>query len=55
MKKLLLFLLVLASPAAAQDTRATVTQMQSRFERIRFTPPVPRQVKLSNGVQVFLL
>lgn len=55
MKHLILFLLVLASPAAAQDTRATVTQMQSRFERIRFTPPSPRQIRLSNGVQVFLL
>lgn len=51
----LLALALLASPASAQDTRATVTQMQSRFERIRFTPPSPHQVRLSNGVQVFLL
>lgn len=50
-----LLALVAALPAGAQDTRATVTQMQSRFERIRFTPPAPHMVRLSNGVQVFLL
>src|SRR4051812_9752689 len=47
--------LTFASPLAAQDTRQTVEQMQSRFQRIRFTPPTPHMVRLSNGVQVFML
>ena len=45
----------LTSSARAQDTRQTVEQMQSRFERIRFTPPTPHMVRLRNGVQVFML
>src|SRR5437868_7586342 len=48
-------LLVLAGSAQAQDTRQTVEQMQSRFQRISFTPPQAHQVRLSNGIQVFML
>ena len=47
--------LLLATPLAAQDTRQTVQQMEQRFQALRFTPPAPRTVRLSNGVQVFLL
>jgi hypothetical protein len=47
--------LALAAPASAQqDTRARVQQMAAQFQPLRFTPPTPRQVRLSNGVQVFL-
>jgi zinc protease len=46
--------LALAAPAGAQqDTRARVQQLASQFQPLRFTPPTPRQVRLSNGVQVF--
>jgi zinc protease len=47
--------LLLPVAAAAQDTRQTVEQMQSRFTRVNFTPPQARQVRLSNGIQVFML
>ena len=47
--------LALAAPASAQqDTRARVQQLTSQFQPLRFSPPAPRQVRLSNGVQVFL-
>ncbi len=46
---------LLAAPAAAQqDTRQAVQQLVSRFPPLRFHPPAPRQLQLSNGVQVFL-
>jgi zinc protease len=51
----LVMMLAVATTARAQDTRETVQRLQSRFERLRFTPPGPHQVRLSNGVQVFLL
>jgi predicted Zn-dependent peptidase len=44
-----------AMPLRAQGTRETVQQMMGSYQPIRFTPPVPRQLRLSNGVQVFLL
>lgn len=40
---------------AQQDTRTAVAAVEARFAPLRFTPPTPRQVRLSNGVQVFLL
>ncbi len=49
---------VLAAPAPApaqQDTRAAVRQLESGFPPLRFRPPAPRQLQLSNGIQVFLL
>ncbi len=46
----------LAAPAdAQQDTREAVRQLESRFPPLRFRPPAPRQLQLSNGIQVFLL
>jgi zinc protease len=45
---------VLAAPAHAQGTRERVQALESRFAALRFTPPAPRSVRLSNGVQVFL-
>jgi len=54
---LLLAAAALASAApvvAQQDTRARVQQLASQFQPLRFTPPTPRQIRLSNGVQVFL-
>lgn len=45
----------LPSQVAAQDTRATVEAMERGFQALRFTPPTPRQARLSNGVQVFML
>lgn len=47
--------LALPVPAAAQqDTRARVQQLVSQIPPLRFSPPSPRQMRLSNGVQVFL-
>ncbi len=49
---------LLAAPLpslTAQDTRAQLESLERRFERLRFTPPTARQVRLSNGVQVFML
>ncbi|MEK7667182.1 MAG: hypothetical protein AAB409_00870, partial [Gemmatimonadota bacterium] len=47
--------LALPVPAAAQqDTRASVQQLVSQIPPLRFSPPSPRQLRLSNGVQVFL-
>ncbi len=48
-------LIVISGSAAAQDTRQAVEQLEAGFQRLRFTPPTPHQVRLSNGVQVFLL
>jgi predicted Zn-dependent peptidase len=46
-----------ALPAAAQrpagDTRAQIQAL--RYPPLRFTPPVPKRVTLSNGVPVYLL
>ena len=46
-----------AFPAAAQrparDTRAQIQAL--RYPPLRFTPPVPKRVTLSNGVPVYLL
>ena len=53
---LLVWLLGLAAlPAAAQepDTRAALQAL--RFPAQRFTPPRPKQVRLSNGIPVYLL
>jgi predicted Zn-dependent peptidase len=47
-------LAALAQPSLAQDTRDAVRNLEQRFAPLRFTPPAPRQVRLSNGVQVFL-
>jgi zinc protease len=45
----------LAAPVRGQqDTRARVQQLAAQYPPLRFTPPTPRQVRLSNGVQVFL-
>jgi predicted Zn-dependent peptidase len=45
-----------ASPASAQqDTREAVRTLESHFPPLRFHPPAPRQLQLSNGIQVFLL
>jgi zinc protease len=50
-------LLCAALPAAAQrpagDTRAQIQAL--RYPPLRFTPPVPKRVTLSNGVPVYLL
>jgi predicted Zn-dependent peptidase len=47
---------VLAAPLQAQqDTRQAVQAVESRFPPLRFHPPSPRQLQLSNGIQVFLL
>lgn len=51
-----LVLCTLAMPAAAQqpgDTRAQLTAMQ--YPPLRFNPPTPKRVTLSNGVPVYLL
>jgi len=46
----------LPAPAAAQqDTRERIQQLTSQLQPLHFAPPSPRQVRLSNGVQVFLL
>ena len=47
---------VLAAPLPAQqDTRQAVQALEARFPPLRFHPPSPRQLQLSNGIQVFLL
>ena len=47
---------LLAAPAAAQqDTRQAVQALEQRFPPLRFHPPTPRQLQLSNGIEVFLL
>ena len=49
-------LAALPAPAAAQqDTRARVRQLVSQLQPLRFTPPSPQQIRLSNGVRVVLL
>jgi predicted Zn-dependent peptidase len=53
--RLMLAALALPSLAAAQGTRERVTQMEQAFQPLRFTPPSPRQARLSNGIQVFLV
>lgn len=50
-----LALLAAAATAQAQGTRERVQALESGFAPLRFTPPAPRQVRLSNGVQVFLI
>jgi predicted Zn-dependent peptidase len=40
---------------AQQDTREAVRALEARFPPLRFHPPSPRQLQLSNGIQVFLL
>ncbi|MDP3774458.1 MAG: hypothetical protein Q8Q85_09345, partial [Gemmatimonadales bacterium] len=50
-----LALLAAAATAQAQGTRERVQALESGFASLRFTPPAPRQVRLSNGVQVFLI
>lgn len=43
-------------PAAAQQTADTKTQIQAlQFAPLRFNPPTPKRVVLSNGVPVYLL
>ncbi len=44
-----------AAPAPAQNTSQAVAQLERSFTRLRFAPPTPRQVRLSNGVTVFLV
>ena len=44
-----------AGPLGAQDVRDAVGRLETSFQALRFTPPAPHQVRLSNGVQVFLL
>ena len=47
---------VIAAPLPAQpDTRRAVQALEARFPPLRFHPPSPRQLQLSNGIQVFLL
>jgi len=51
-------LLVAAVPARAQqapapDTRAQIQALQ--YPPLRFNPPLPKRVTLSNGVPVYLL
>ncbi len=47
---------LLATPARAQQgTRDAVHALEARFAPLRFSPPAPRQLQLSNGIQVFLL
>ncbi|MGE5744780.1 MAG: hypothetical protein ACM368_12640, partial [Gemmatimonadota bacterium] len=50
-------LMCVALPAAAQrPTRDTRAQIQGlHYPPLRFTPPVPKRVTLSNGVPVYLL
>jgi len=40
---------------AQQDTREAVHALEARLPPLRFHPPSPRQLQLSNGIQVFLL
>ena len=47
-------LLALTGPLTAQETRDRVRELEARFAALRFTPPTPREVRLSNGVRVFL-
>jgi predicted Zn-dependent peptidase len=51
---LLLALASAATPALAQNTRQAVETFEAGLQPLRFTPPTPRQVRLSNGVRVFL-
>ena len=48
-------LAAVAVPARGQGTRERVQAMEASFAPLRFAPPTPRQVRLSNGVQVFLI
>jgi len=50
-----LVLVAAAAPARAQGTPARVGAVEAGFTPLRFAPPAPRSVRLSNGVQVFLL
>lgn len=47
-------IMLTAMPLAAQETRDRVRQLEQSFQQLRFTPPTARQVRLSNGVQVFI-
>jgi predicted Zn-dependent peptidase len=47
---------LMAAPLPAQqDTREAVRALEARFPPLRFHPPSPHQLQLSNGIQVFLL
>jgi len=52
---LTLTMATLAAPLGAQDIHDAVGRLETGFRALRFTPPMPHQVRLSNGVQVFLL
>jgi zinc protease len=47
--------LVVAPVRAQQDTRQAVEALEAHFPPLRFHPPTPRQLQLSNGIEVFLL
>jgi predicted Zn-dependent peptidase len=57
MRRLAIFAALAAAAAApvlaAQDVRADVQSL--RFPELRFNPPTPKRVRLSNGVPVYLL
>ena len=50
----LALLALIPSLAGAQETRDRVRELEARFPALRFTPPTPREARLSNGVRVFL-
>jgi predicted Zn-dependent peptidase len=50
-----LALLALPQAALGQGTRQRVEQLERGFTPLRFTPPTPRQARLSNGIPVFMV